>query len=147
VILWLDAQISPRLCSWIAQHFAVEAIHVRELHLREGEDAEIFDHARKADVVVFTKDEDFVELVRRLGMPPQVLWLRCGNMSNAHLKTLLHATLPAAIDLLNQGEPIVEIGLVGGESGRRKRRSTRPRPRTGTERAKRRSGRVRRSDG
>jgi predicted nuclease of predicted toxin-antitoxin system len=65
VILWLDAHISPLLIRWIRRQFAVEAIHVRDLGLREAEDPEIFDKARKARVVVFTKDEDFVNLVGR----------------------------------------------------------------------------------
>jgi predicted nuclease of predicted toxin-antitoxin system len=141
VILWLDAQISPRLCPWIARRFGVDAKHDRDLDLRQAEDSEIFDRARKASVVVFTKDEDFVELVRRVGTPPQVLWLRCGNMSNARLKNLLDRTLPDAIELLNHDEPIVEIGLAEGDSGRRTRRSTRSRPRAGAEKTKRRSGR------
>lgn len=139
--LWLDAQISPRLCPWIARRFAVEAVHVRDLTLREAEDSEIFDRARAAGVVLFTKDEDFVDLVRRLGRPPQVLWLRCGNMSNARLEEVLAGTLSDAIELLHQGEPIVEIGLAEGGGGRRTGRSTRPRPRASAGKAKRRPSR------
>ena len=84
-------------------------MHVHDLGLRDAEDPDIFDRARKVDVVVLTKDQDFVDLVRRHSTPPQVLWLRCGNMSNAHLKALLSRTLHDAIQLLQQGEPIVEI--------------------------------------
>lgn len=129
MILWLDAQISPRLCPWITRRFAIEAAHVRDLDLREAEDLEIFDRARTAGAIVFTKDEDFVELLRRLATPPQVLWLRCGNMSNARLKELLARTLPDAIELLRSGEAIVEIGFAEGEYGGRTKRSTRRRPR------------------
>lgn len=88
MILWVDAHISPKLCPWIRRQFAVDVVHVRELGLREAEDPEIFDRAREAQVVVFTKDEDFVDLVSRLGAPPQVMWLRCGNMSNARPWTM-----------------------------------------------------------
>jgi predicted nuclease of predicted toxin-antitoxin system len=142
VILWLDAHISPILCRWIRRQFAVEAMHVRDLGLREAEDPEIFDKARKAQVVVFTKDEDFVDLVGRLGTPPQVLWLRCGNMPNARLWTILSSALPDAIELLGRGEPVVEITLPKREPGGRTRRSTRPRPRSRSDkRAAPRSGR------
>lgn len=123
MILWVDAQISPRMCPWIARRFAIEAVHVRDLGLREAEDPQIFDAARKAGVVVFTKDEDFVDLVRRIGTPPQVLWLRCGNMPNARLKAILERTLADAIDLLREGEPVVEISLAEEESGCRSKRS------------------------
>jgi len=130
VILWVDAHISPKLCPWIRRQYAVDAVHVRDLGLREAEDPEIFDKARNAQVVVFTKDEDFVDLVRRLGTPPQVLWLRCGNVPNARLWVVLTRALPDAIELLRQGEPVVEISLAEGENGGRTRRSTRPRHRS-----------------
>jgi predicted nuclease of predicted toxin-antitoxin system len=124
----VDAHISPKLCPLIRRQFALDVVHVRDLGLREAEDPQIFDRAREAQVVVFTKDEDFVDLVGRLGTPPQVLWLRCGNMSNARLWTILSGALPDAIELLAQGEPVVEITLPERERGARTRRSTRPRP-------------------
>jgi predicted nuclease of predicted toxin-antitoxin system len=130
VILWLDAHISPSLCLWIRRQFAVEAMHVRDLGLREAEDPEIFDKACAASVVLFTKDEDFVELVNRLGAPPQVLWLRCGNMSNARLRPILSRTLPDALVLLREGETVVEISLPEGENGSRTRPSRRRRTKT-----------------
>jgi hypothetical protein len=30
-----------------------------------------------------TKDRDFVEMLQRLGPPPKVAWVTCGNTSNA----------------------------------------------------------------
>jgi predicted nuclease of predicted toxin-antitoxin system len=33
--LWLDAQLSPQLASWMSIHFAVEASAVRDLGLRQ----------------------------------------------------------------------------------------------------------------
>jgi predicted nuclease of predicted toxin-antitoxin system len=56
-----------------------------------------------------TKDRDFVELVERYGSPPQVIWLTCGNTSNARLKEILTVTLPDALELLRSGERLVEI--------------------------------------
>ena len=144
VILWLDAHISPKLCPWIRKQFALNAAHVRDLELREAEDPEIFERARKARAVLFTKDEDFVELVDRLGSPPQVLWLRCGNMPNARLWPLLSKALPDAIELLRQGESVVEISPPASKGAGRTMRSTRPRPRGRSgKRATPRSGRGR----
>lgn len=121
VILWLDAHISPALCLWITRRFGVDAVHIRDLNLREAEDTEIFALARKAQAVVCTKDEDFVDLAYRLGSAPQVLWLRCGNMSNARLKTILTKTLSDAIKLLREGEPIVEVGQIGKSANARRK--------------------------
>jgi predicted nuclease of predicted toxin-antitoxin system len=57
-----------------------------------------------------TEDSDFAEMVRRLGSPPQVLWVTCGNTSNARLRDILTRVLPAALELLARGESLVEIG-------------------------------------
>ena len=85
-------------------------VYLRELGLRDANDIEIFDAAAKeSNVVIMTKDSDFIDLVCRLGTPPQILWLTCGNVTNQSLRHLLTATLPAAIEQLQQGEIIVEI--------------------------------------
>ena len=107
--LWLDAHVSPKLVPWLCDQLKLEAVHVRDLKLREAEDPDIFDAARKANAVVVTKDEDFVLLVERLGPPPQVIWLTCGNTSNARLREILIHALPTAVAFLEEGEPLVEI--------------------------------------
>ena len=56
-----------------------------------------------------TKDSDFVDLVERLGSPPQIIWLTFGNTSNAQLKGILNTTLPRALEILATGESLVEI--------------------------------------
>lgn len=107
--VWVDAQLSPRLASWLRESFEIEAVAVRDLGFQDAEDSDIFGAAREATAIVLTKDRDFVHLVNRLGAPPQVLWVTVGNTSTAHLKSLLERTFLAALDLLKQGEPLVEI--------------------------------------
>ena len=51
--LWLDAQFSPDIATWIAEHFAIEAVPVRDVGLRDAADVEIFTAAKQARVVVF----------------------------------------------------------------------------------------------
>jgi predicted nuclease of predicted toxin-antitoxin system len=60
-------------------------------------------------IIIMSKDSDFVDLVCRLGSPPQILWLTCGNVTNRNLKRILTATLPEAIIQLQHGESVVEI--------------------------------------
>jgi predicted nuclease of predicted toxin-antitoxin system len=110
MILWLDAQLPPSLAAWIAAAFGVEARAVRDLGLRDAKDVPIFQAARAANAVVMTKDRDFIELLRRLGPPPKVLWVTCGNTSNARLRDILTRVLSAALALLARGEDLVEIG-------------------------------------
>ncbi len=85
---------------------------MRALGLRDAEDEQIFQAAKAAGAAVLTKDADFLQLLGRFGPPPQVLWLTCGNTSNERLQQVLRATLPAAIELLAAGEPLVEIGNI-----------------------------------
>lgn len=107
--IWIDAQLPPTLAEWLTQTFDVEAIALRDLRLRDAQDIEIFEAARVENAVIMTKDSDFIDLVCRLGHPPQILWLTCGNVTNRNLKKLLIATLPDALVKLRQGEVIVEI--------------------------------------
>ena len=105
----VDAQLSPAIAAWIQQQFGTEAVALRDLGLRDAEDRAVFDYARERGAVVMTKDSDFVSLLQRRGAPPQVIWLTCGNTSNAALRLILAKALPDALKLLAQGEPLVEI--------------------------------------
>ncbi len=110
--IWVDAQMSPAIATWISGNYAVSAVAIRDLGLREAKDKEIFEAARQEKAVVMTKDSDFVLLLDKLGPPPQVIWVTCGNTSNARLKEVLTNTLSKALDLLELGEKLVEISAV-----------------------------------
>ena len=110
MILWLDEHLSPQMADWIARTFGFEALHIRNLDLARAKDFEVFHAARLADATILTKDADFIALIERMGPPPQVIWLTCGNTSNANLKRLLERTLTSAVSVLESGEPVVEIG-------------------------------------
>jgi predicted nuclease of predicted toxin-antitoxin system len=108
-IIWVDANLSPAIATWITNTFGVTAVSLREIGLRDAEDSEIFEESRIQRAIIMTKDSDFVDLVDRLGSPPQIIWLTCGNTSNARLREILSVTLPEALELLNAGEALVEI--------------------------------------
>lgn len=110
--VWVDAQLSPAIASWLRETFDAEATAVRDLDLQHGEDHIIFERARAAGAIVITKDRDFADLVTRRGPPPQIVWLTCGNTSNASLRAILATAWPHAATLLDAGEPLVEIGGV-----------------------------------
>jgi len=109
VIIWVDAQLSPALAPWLGEEFGVQAFSARFLGLVKAKDPQIFQAARAANAVVLTKDADFSLWLERLGPPLCVIWLRCGNTSNTHLKQLLKKTLPAALEMIASGEKLVEI--------------------------------------
>ena len=109
MIIWIDAQLSPNIAPWLKECFNIEAKAVRELGLHSAADRKIYEIAKVAGAIVMTKDSDFVILLDELGPPPQILWITCGNTSNKSLKNILEKTLLEALNLLKQGEPLVEI--------------------------------------
>jgi predicted nuclease of predicted toxin-antitoxin system len=109
MIIWIDAQLPPGIAGWLTENFAVDATPLRDLGLRDAEDEVIFQAARSAAAVLMTKDSDLVSLLNRHGPPPALIWLTCGNTSNARLRQILSAALPDALELLRAGERLVEI--------------------------------------
>ena len=107
---WVDAQLPPALAAWLSEKYAVEALSLRDLGMRDATDAEIFETARQAGAVIISKDSDFVDLVSRHGIPPQLLWVTCGNVTNTRLQTVFDKTFAEALATLSGGQPIVEIG-------------------------------------
>lgn len=109
MIVWLDAQLSPRLALWLAGQFPITAFPVRDVGLRDANDETIYHLAAKAGAAVITKDRDFVDLQLRLGPPPPIIWLTCGNTSETRLQHIFTTHFAAALRLLEAGESLVEI--------------------------------------
>lgn len=107
--VWIDAHLSPAIATWLTNTFELTAFALRDLSLRDAEDLEIFEAARSQNAILITKDSDFVALVERLGPPPKIIWLTCGNTPNKRLKEILSSALLEAIELLKSGETLVEI--------------------------------------
>ena len=107
--LWIDAQLSPALAPWIKNTFDVEAFSVQRLKLQEASDRDIFLSARETGSVVIKKDYDFVELLEQLGPPPQLIWIRCGNTSNAQVRKILLQSFPKILLFLEEGKSLIEI--------------------------------------
>jgi predicted nuclease of predicted toxin-antitoxin system len=105
---WIDAQLSPWLAVWLREQ-GIDAVSIRSLGLHTADDGVIFRAAQKSGIVIMTKDVDFVTLVKQFGIPPQILWVTVGNVSNVHMKELLLATLPILQAQFRAGEPLIEI--------------------------------------
>lgn len=115
VKLWIDAQLPRAMAEWVRTDLKVEAATLDEIGLRDAPDAEIVQAIRQAGNVIVSKDDDFVDLITRLGPPPQVLWVTCGNVTNRELRKLCATALAEAVRLLAAGEPIVELRERRGE--------------------------------
>ncbi len=108
--VWLDIHLSPGVGAWIERAFSVRCVMMRDLGLQRTPDDRAFALARDAGAIIMSKDVDFVRLVERHGPPPSVIRLTCGNTSNEHLCSLLASSLARALDLIRDGEALVEIG-------------------------------------
>ena len=107
---WLDAHLDPDLAAWLGANFKVIAKSLGEIGLRTAKDQELFEAARRfTEIVIVTKDYDFVELVQQKGSPPQILWLNFPNMSTLGIQLKLSKKFPDALALLEAGDPLVEI--------------------------------------
>jgi predicted nuclease of predicted toxin-antitoxin system len=106
--IWLDAQLPPQLAQWLREQHGLDVEALRDLGLRDADDETIFQAARAQNVVLISKDSDFVDLVQRRGPPPKLIWLTCGNVSNVALRELFSARLEAALAQL-KADAIVEM--------------------------------------
>jgi len=108
--IWIDAQLSPALAAWINRTYDdIRAQSIRAVGLRDAEDEQIFRAAQEANVIIMSKDSDFMNLLDRHGPPPKVIWVTCGNTSNRRMRIILKQLLQPAVKMLNSGETIVEI--------------------------------------
>jgi predicted nuclease of predicted toxin-antitoxin system len=76
VTLWIDNQLPPALASWMSATFSIDCLPVRDRNLQRATDPAIFAAARGANVIVLTKDTDFVELLDKMGHRRKWSWSR-----------------------------------------------------------------------
>lgn len=110
VEIWIDTQLSPAVALWLNSTFkGIIAKSVRSLQLRDASDMDIFMKAKGKDVVIMSKDADFVDLIRKFGPPPQLIWITVGNTSNQNIREVLSKHWENIMLLLRKGESIVAI--------------------------------------
>jgi predicted nuclease of predicted toxin-antitoxin system len=102
----VDAQLPPGLCRWLEAH-GHEAEHVFDLGMHAAPDERIAARAAETGAALVTKDENFVARSGSGGF--QLLWLRCGNVSNRALAEWLKPRWDAIETLLQRGELLVEV--------------------------------------
>ncbi len=105
----VDAQLPPALARWLVSQ-GHEAEHVADVEMTAAPDSEIWDHAKKTDAIIITKDEDF-SILHNLGNQPKpkVIWLRVGNTRRSELLEWFNSLMPGIISALDQGETLIEI--------------------------------------
>jgi predicted nuclease of predicted toxin-antitoxin system len=109
--IWLDAQLSPTIARWMAEHTGFTVKSSYSLQSNRLTDTEIYQRARaKGEVILVSKDADFPELINRLGSPPKLIVVKRGNCDNRVLWEFLKPNILKAINLLISSDvDIVEI--------------------------------------
>jgi len=91
--LLIDAQLSPSLAAWINRTFKhIHSDSVWSVGLRGKSDRQIYEFAKSNSYTIMSKDSDFLILLEELGSPPNLIWVTCGNTSNAMMREILTNT-------------------------------------------------------
>ena len=104
----VDAQLPPRLATWISAH-GHTAHHVADVGLLNADDRSIWNYARQHDAIIVSKDEDFVDRWLTDSDPVGLIWVRKGNCSARALLEWLESFWSDAIRRLEQGERLIEL--------------------------------------
>ncbi len=89
VRLLLDQNLSPKLINRLADLYP-NSDHLELLGLGTADDVLVWEHAKRNDFLVVTKDADFADLSVLCGFPPKVVWIRRGNCSTNDIEEVLH---------------------------------------------------------
>ena len=86
--LLFDQNISFRIIKILNNKFP-GAAQIRELHLENSSDFEIWNYAKRYDYCIVTFDADFSNFSSLYGHPPKIIWLRTGNTKTLYIANLL----------------------------------------------------------
>lgn len=106
--LLIDNQLPEALTAFLSEN-GFEARHVRRFGLGAVSDERIWQFAKAEDFSIVTMDEDFQHLSARFGSPPQVVWVRLGNVRRQALLDTFASLLPDLRSGLESGTAVIEI--------------------------------------
>lgn len=102
----IDAQLPPRLAEWLRAK-GHDSEHVGEIIGLKATDRDIIERAAAQNLVIVTKDADFQGLIEK--PPPQIIWVRLGNVTNRVLFARMEADWAGTLKALEARQPIVEV--------------------------------------
>lgn len=110
VRLLLDANLSWRSVSSLKEHFE-DCFHVDNISLNiPAKDNEIWEYAKRYDLIIVTNDEDFLNLSVIKSFPPKVILLKTGNLLRKPIEELLIKMKPQIIEFqLSEEYGVLEI--------------------------------------
>jgi predicted nuclease of predicted toxin-antitoxin system len=108
---WVDSQISPVIAKWLKEKKGFATKSSYSLQLTGVADMDIFKLAKKqGNVIIISKDTDFVNLIQTLGSPPKLINVVMGNCTSSDLWKALDVHLDEMIQLFAEdGVDIIEL--------------------------------------
>ncbi|HEX4498689.1 MAG TPA: DUF5615 family PIN-like protein [Thermoanaerobaculia bacterium] len=100
--LLLDQNLSYRLLAGLETSFPGSS-QIHRLGMEHADDTVIWRFARENGFAIVTKDSDFYERSLVHGFPPQVIWLKCGNLSTRQLEAILLRSVETVSSFLQEG--------------------------------------------
>jgi predicted nuclease of predicted toxin-antitoxin system len=105
----VDARL-PRLLTDRLREAGHDALHTLDLpNGNRTTDREINRRSEREERVVVTKDDDFVNSLLVRGVPPKLLLVSTGNITNDALEAIFDTQLPAAVEALRTHD-YLELG-------------------------------------
>ncbi|AQR61584.1 hypothetical protein BZG35_07900 [Brevundimonas sp. LM2] len=104
----IDQQLPPVLARWLRDEHDIDAVHVREIRLKDAPDHDIWLEAKRRGAVVISRDADFANFARQ-DVAGRLVWLRIGNCTNPELIAVFEAIWPIVWARLLDGERFVEL--------------------------------------
>ena len=86
--LLFDENLSHKLCNMLDDIFP-SSIHIKNVGLEKGSDYEIWKYAKENDLMIVSKDIDFIDMSISNDNPPKIIWIRIGNTSTNKIEKTL----------------------------------------------------------
>lgn len=90
--LLFDHNLSHKLVRRLADIFP-DSTQTKLLGFGTSNDSVVWQHAKDNGFVVVTLDKDFSDLALQRGVPPKIIWLRCGNSTVSEVERLLRLNI------------------------------------------------------
>jgi predicted nuclease of predicted toxin-antitoxin system len=99
----VDNQLPAALARFLSAR-NVDCRHVLDFGLAQSSDAEICRYAEAGEIVLISKDEDFLHLANRPGAALRLVWIRIGNCRRRALLEAVGRAWPRIVASLEAGE-------------------------------------------
>ena len=104
----VDNQLPIALARFLAAR-GCECDPVMDLGLGSVSDSVIWHYANQNELIVISKDEDFLYLATKAEDKARLVWVRLGNCRNHVLLATFERSWPRIEALLNAGDRVIEL--------------------------------------